>query len=241
MTQQLYAQYTPADQSVWSLLYKRQINIIEDVSYPYFIKGVHQLGFNENAIPDFNEINKRLEKISGWKIYAVPGLIEASDFFKLMLQKQFGATTWIRKMEELDYLEEPDMFHDVFGHIPLLADPNVCDYLYKMAVIANRYISDAEIIEKISRLYWFTVEFGMVKDNNGVKIYGAGILSSPGETAFCLSEKANRVAFDLQKILDTTYRIDTFQEQYFVIESMGQLHDIILQLDGLLKNIYQTH
>jgi phenylalanine-4-hydroxylase len=235
MFEQQYGQYTPVDHSVWSILYKRQFEIIKHVSYPHFIKGLHELGFNEFEIPDFAALNNRLEELSGWKIYAVPGLIEARQFFKLMVFKRFGATTWIRKMEELDYLEEPDMFHDVFGHIPLLTDPVICDYLHKMAMIAEGYIDDEKIIEKISRLYWFTVEFGLVKEKNSIKIYGAGILSSPGETEYCLSKKAARIEFDLEKVINTPYKIDNFQEQYFVIDSMDELHEIILQLDKMLR------
>lgn len=152
-----------------------------------------------------------------------------------MLFRRFGATTWIRKKSQLDYLEEPDMFHDIFGHVPLLADHRVANYLLGLARIADKYIDREEIIEKIARLYWYTIEFGLVKENNQVKIYGAGILSSIGETDYCLSDQATLVPFDLPTILQTPYIKDNFQAQYFVLEGMDQMAEAVAQLDIILQ------
>ena len=226
MLQQEYQLYAATDHHVWSILYSRQLEKIKKSAYSHFATGIKKLGFNEQAIPDFAATNKRLMKITGWQIYAVPGLIDNSYFFERMVSKQFGATTWIRKMEELDYLQEPDMFHDVFGHIPLLADPSICNYLHGLATIAVRHINNEKIIGAIARLYWYTIEFGLVKENNQLKIYGAGILSSIGETDYCLSNKAVLVPFNLEQILHTPYIKDTFREQYFVLESIEQLEEI---------------
>lgn len=223
MLVQNYSTYTLEDQEVWSLLFKRQLEVIDDVAYAHFKTGLSLLGFNETAIPLFDETNKRLEKLTGWSIYAVPGLIENEDFFRLMSEKKFGATTWLRKKEQIDYLEEPDMFHDVFGHVPLLADPVICDYLFALASIAKKHHYKKEVITAISRLYWYTIEFGLVEEKDKVKIYGAGILSSPGETVYCLSAKANRQDYNLQNMIAYPYIIDDYQQQYYVLKNMQQL------------------
>ncbi|MDB5199209.1 MAG: phenylalanine-4-hydroxylase [Chitinophagaceae bacterium] len=235
MLVQQHEQYSDTDHRVWSVLYTRQLQKIEEVAYEHFKKGAAGLGFNDNTIPDFTIINEKLLPLTGWQIYAVPGLIPNNIFFTLMKEKQFGATTWIRKPEELDYLEEPDMFHDVFGHIPLLTDPLICNYLYRLAAIAVKYIDNAEVIESIARLYWYTIEFGLVKENRELKIYGAGILSSTGETAYCLSGKAILVPFRVQEILDTPYIKDTYQSKYFVLESMEQLDDAVNIFEWLME------
>lgn len=193
MLQQEHATYTTGDRQVWSILYMRQLRAIEKYAYRNFGKGLEQLGFTAESVPVFSGINQRLEALTGWKVYAVPGLIPNRSFFKLMAFKRFGATVWLRKMEQLDYLEEPDMFHDVFGHIPLLADPLVADFLVGLARIAERHIDQEEVIEWIARLYWYTIEFGLVQEGSETKIYGAGILSSIGETAFNGSGPANPI------------------------------------------------
>jgi len=229
------ASYTAADHQVWSILYTRQLNAIRQYAYKNFEQGLSLLNFTTDRIPGFSGTNRQLEALTGWKIYAVPGLIPNRTFFKLMVYKRFGATTWIRKMEELDYLEEPDMFHDVFGHVPLLTDPVITDFLWGLAHIAERYIEQENIIEAIARLYWYTIEFGLVKEGEAVKIYGAGILSSIGETKFALSETADRRPFDLEEVLQTPYIKDKFQEQYFVLDDLEQLRDIVTALDEKLR------
>ena len=241
MLVQQYEQYSDTDHSVWSSLYTRQLQKVQQVAYRHFIKGIGQLGFNDHKIPDFADTNKTLMQLTGWQIYAVPGLIPNNRFFELMKTKQFGATTWIRKPEQLDYLEEPDMFHDVFGHIPLLTDPIICDYLYKLAALAVKYIDNDEVIERIARLYWYTIEFGLVKEEDELKIYGAGILSSIGETSFCLSDKATLVPFNLQEILQTPYIKDDFQSKYFVLESFHQLPAAVNQYEQQLEMNFQKN
>lgn len=238
LLQREHASYTMADRQVWSILYTRQLKAIEKYAYRYFAEGLRQLQFTAESVPEFSRINQRLESLTGWKVYAVPGLIPNRSFFKLMTFKRFGATTWLRTMEQLDYLEEPDMFHDVFGHIPLLADHRIADFLVGLARIAERFIDQEEVIECIARLYWYTIEFGLVEEDGETKIYGAGILSSIGETAFTLSDAARRLPFDLEKVLDTPYIKDKFQEQYFVLDSLEQLSDILTALDQHLRDVY---
>jgi len=236
--QQEQAPYTAADSQVWSALYTRQFQAIASHAYRHFGTGILQLGLSADQIPELTRLNERLLALTGWKIYAVPGLIPNRSFFKLMVFRRFGATTWLRTKEQLDYLQEPDLFHDIFGHIPLLADPIIADYLVGLARIAERYIDQEEVVEQIARLYWYTIEFGLVQEGKDTRIYGAGILSSIGETAFALSPAANRQPFDLEQILETPYSKDKFQEVYFVLDSMEQLIGIPAALDRHLRGMY---
>lgn len=238
MLVQQYSSYTVEDHGTWSILFTRQMEKIKKLAYQKFEPGLNKLGFRREYIPDFAAVNKKLWHLTGWQIYAVPGLIDNAFFFRQMFTKQFGATTWIRKREQLDYLEEPDMFHDVFGHIPLLTDQTVCDFLHGLAKIAMKHIDDEDIVEALARLYWYTIEFGLVKEKGALKIYGAGILSSIGETDYCLSKEVKRVPFHLDTILSTPYIKDKYQEQYFVLETMEQLSGACHELEkkfGLVK------
>ena len=228
MLRQNYSAYTAADHHTWSVLFNRQVKKIKEVAYPDFETGLSGLDFRPYLIPDFKRINEKLATLTGWQIYAVPGLIDNHFFFEKMQHREFGATTWIRKPDQLNYLEEPDMFHDVFGHIPLLTDPLICDFLHGLAQIAAKHGYADPVVEMLARLYWHTIEFGLVKGNAGLKIYGAGILSSIGETDFCLSEKANRMPFDIETIIAKPVIKDKFQDCYFVLDSMRQLPGSLL-------------
>ncbi len=222
---------TPGDELVWEKLYRRQIKTIDAVSYGSFKKGLQLLDFDPLYIPSFDRINERLQKLTGWSIYPVDGLIDNRYFFQQMLERKFGSTQWLRKMSQLDYLEEPDMFHDVFGHIPLLSDPLITDFLQGLAHIANLHSFNEDVIEMLARVYWFTIEFGLVQEGTKIKIYGAGILSSISETSYCLSLQAKRIPFQLETVLNTPYIKDKFQEQYFVLYSMNQLKNILTNLE----------
>jgi phenylalanine-4-hydroxylase len=238
MISQRYELYTPVEQHTWMLLFERQLEAVEQFAYLNFLTGIQQLNFTASAIPDFDEVNLRLRSLTGWSIFAVPGLIDNDYFFEKIFEQQFAATTWIRKPENIDYLEEPDMFHDVFGHVPMLTDHHICDYLLGLSAIARKYITNEEVIEAIARLYWYTIEFGLVKENNQLKIYGAGILSSIGETSYALSDTPARVPFDVMQIIDTPYIKDSFQKQYFVLDDMQQLKECLPQLAIYFEKTY---
>jgi phenylalanine-4-hydroxylase len=245
-----YSKYTEEDFLVWKLLYQRQKVLLQNMASKEFFKGLNEMNFNEDKIADFNYVNDVLAKTTGWQIEVVPGLIPDKDFFELLADKKFPSSTWLRKLENLDYLEEPDMFHDCFAHMPLLTDQFFVDYLQALSKIALKYIDDALAIELIGRIYWFTVEFGLIKEAAGIRIYGAGILSSSGESIFCLSEKANRQIFDVKEIMEKHYYKDHFQDRYYVINSYKELFDAIPEIDFLIekavaripheKNIYAT-
>lgn len=235
MHTQQHGLYTAVEHSTWNTLYTRQMNAVRQYASISFLNGIAALEFDRHRIPDFDQINALLFPLTGWTLYAVPGLIDNHYFFEQMHSKKFGATTWIRTPEQLDYLEEPDMFHDVFGHVPLLADPDICDYLHGLAIIANRFLDSEAVIEAIARVYWYTVEFGLIRENENVKIYGAGILSSIGETTYSMSNQVLHEPFDIKKIIDTPYIKDKYQQNYFVLESMEQLRQALPMLESLCE------
>ncbi len=238
MTQQ-YDTYTPDEQAVWALLFRRQMDRLPGRASQAYMDGIVATGFPNVHIPDFErDLNPRLLPITGWRVVAVPGLIDNRAFFELMADRQFPATTWLRTREQLDYLPEPDMFHDTFGHVPVLTNQPFCDFLAALSRIALRFVDHPEAIDMISRLYWYTVEFGLIREAGELRIYGGGILSSPGETIYALeSDIPQRLPYHVQTLLQTPYIIDHFQEQYFIIDSYEQLFDSIPEIEAVLEGL----
>ena len=218
-----YARYTADDQWVWRTLFERQMQALPAVASHRFLEGLPRIHFQTGRIPDFAATNPLLDRATGWNLVAVPGIVDDRTFFALLAARRFPATTWLRTPAQLDYLEEPDMFHDVFGHVPLLTDPFFADFLQALGTLALRHLHDPYAVELLSRLYWFTVEFGLIAEDGALRIYGAGILSSAGETQFCLGDGPARRPFDVVTILATPYAKDRMQDVYFVIDSYEQL------------------
>jgi phenylalanine-4-hydroxylase len=195
------------------------------------MRGIDVLRLSRQGVPDFDELNERLRKLTGWTVVAVPGLVPDAVFFEHMANRRFVAGRFIRTPDQLDYLQEPDVFHDVFGHVPLLADPVFADYMQAYGEGGLRSLEFGSL-EKLARLYWYTVEFGLIREAGGLRIYGAGIVSSFGESVFALDDMSpNRIAFDLKRVMRTKYRIDDFQQTYFVIDSFRDLLDRTLNTD----------
>lgn len=234
MTQE-YEKYTEEDFEVWKILYERQIVNLPEAASQAYLEGLKKIHFSADKIPNFQETNAFLKELTGWRIHVVPGLIPDDEFFQLMANRAFPASTWLRELSKIDYLEEPDMFHDVFGHVPLLTNQPFVDFLQALSKIALRYIDNPWAIQLISRIYWFTVEFGLIRENGKMRIYGAGILSSAGETEFCLSDEATRLEYEVDTIMSTPYRKDVFQKQYFVIDSYEQLYHSTDQIETFLE------
>lgn len=224
------------DLQTWETLFSRQWQAVKDFANAPYIEGMALLNFSKNQIPTFDEINDKLHVITAWRIYPVPGLIANDYFFDQLYDKKFGITNWLRKPAQIDYLEEPDMFHDVFGHIPHLTNPFICNYLFQLAALAKAHNYAPVILEAIARLYWYTVEFGLVKENGAIKIYGAGIMSSIAETAYCFSNKPSLLPFDIELIIQTPYIKDDFQKQYFVLESFTDLSSAVNLLQKEISN-----
>jgi phenylalanine-4-hydroxylase len=224
MARQDYNAYTTEDFAVWKLLFERQMKNLPERASLEFLSGLDKIQFNAERIPNFAETTPLLQACTGWSLTEVPGIVDDALFFRMLSERKFPATTWLRKMKELDYLEEPDMFHDVFAHVPLLSNQAFVNFLEELSKLALEHIENAWAIELISRIYWFTVEFGLIQEEEGLRIYGAGILSSAGETFYCLGEQPERRPYEVGAVLDTPYRKDTFQTIYYVIGSYEQLY-----------------
>ena len=233
---QQYSSYTPEDFEVWQILFNHQIAQLKPMASIAYLEGIEKVNFSADKIPNYLDTNMLLNKLTSWQIHVVPGLIENRPFFELMKNKRFCASTWLRSREQLDYLEEPDMFHDIFGHVPLLSNQSVCHFLEELARIALRFVDNEEAIEYIARIYWYTIEFGLIRENGQLKIYGAGILSSSGESIYSIeSPHPQRFSYNTRQIFDTPFIKDHYQEQYFVIDSYQQLFDAIPEIEQELE------
>ncbi len=219
-------QLTEADHAMWRKLYARNMPIVQTRACKEWLDGLKALDFdNEPGIPHFDRVNEKLMKLTGWQMVWVPGLVPPEPFFKMLATRKFPMTAFIRKPEEEDYLQEPDAFHEMFGHITMLANPLFADYSQAFGEGGLKAMS-LGYTEYLEALYWFTIEFGLIQspDNkNERKIYGAGILSSPGESVYSVGPEATHVKYDVKRIMRQKYRIDTFQHHYFVIDSFEQL------------------
>jgi phenylalanine-4-hydroxylase len=228
---QNWAAYTAEDHAIWDILWARQTALLPGRAVPEFLAGLDMLRLDRPGIPDFDDINARLMPATGWQVVAVPGLVPDACFFEHLANRRFPAGRFIRSRAQLDYLQEPDVFHDVFGHVPLLAHRVFADYMQAYGAGGMRSLN-FNALDHLARLYWYTVEFGLIKTSDGLKIYGAGILSSRSESLFALDDESpSRIAFDLQRVMQTRYRIDDFQQSYFVIESFESLLRQTLESD----------
>ena len=220
---QAWDRYTPEQHATWDTLFARQSALLPGRASEAYLRGLDVLKLSKPGIPDFAELSDRLMALTGWSVVAVPGLVPDAVFFDHMANRRFVAGNFIRRPDQLDYLEEPDVFHDVFGHVPMLADPVFADYLAAYGRGGGRAL-ELGALKNLSRLYWYTVEFGLIQEPEGLRIYGSGIVSSFAESKFALDDPSpNRIAFEMQRVMATEYRIDDFQQTYFVIPSFNEL------------------
>jgi len=218
--------YTAAEHAVWKTLFERQSRLLPGRACDAFVAGMRDLPIGADAIPDFSRLSEVLMRRTGWQVVAVPGLVPDEVFFEHLSQRRFPAGNFIRQPHQLDYLEEPDVFHDVFGHVPMLMNPVMADFVqaYGMGGLRAQRLGTLELL---ARVYWYTVEFGLVREGAATRIYGAGIASSRAESVFALDHPSpNRVRFDVERVMRTRYRIDDFQETYFVLDSLEQLLEL---------------
>jgi phenylalanine-4-hydroxylase len=238
--EQDWRDYSEDEHAIWAQLYGRQIELIERYAAPEFLHGVHALGASATRIPRFEDANRVLADSTGWRIVAVPGLIPAQIFFEHLASRRFPVTVWIRRREELDYLVEPDVFHDFFGHVPLLTIPAFARFMQAYGEAGPKALAVTGALSMLSRLYWYMVEFGLISTRAGLRVYGAGILSSKGETVYSIeSAQPGRWRFDLLRVMRTDYRIDAFQQSYFVLESFEQLFQACYTTD--FTPLYQRY
>lgn len=226
---QAWEAYTETEHRTWVTLYERQMKILPGRAADVFLKGLDALDLHGAGIPDFRRMNARLQALTGWTVVCVPGLVPDDVFFDHLANRRFPSGQFIRKPDQLDYLQEPDIFHDVFGHVPMLTDPTFADYMEAYGKGGQRAAS-LGMLANLARLYWYTVEFGLMESPEGLRIYGAGIVSSATESVFSLQDPSpNRIGFDLERVMRTLYRIDDFQQVYFVIPSIDELREVTLQ------------
>ena len=218
--------YTAQDHATWKTLFQRQTQLLPGRACDEFVQGMRDLPISADQIPDFRELSKVLMQRTGWQVVAVPGLVPDEVFFDHLAHRRFPAGNFIRKPHELDYLEEPDVFHDVFGHVPMLMNPAIADYIQAYGVGGLR-AQALGVLDRLARVYWYTVEFGLIQQKDGLRIYGAGIASSASESVFALDDPSpHRVNFNLARVMRTNYRIDDFQETYFVIHHLDELLEL---------------
>ena len=223
--EQPWNDYSTVDHDVWRQLYDRQRKVLVGRACDEFLQAQDAMGMSPGQIPKLAALNDVLVDATGWTIVGVEGLLPELDFFEHLANRRFPVTWWIRRPDQIDYIEEPDLFHDLFGHVPLLMNPVFADYMeaYGRGGVKAHAIG-ADALQNLTRLYWYTVEFGLIRQADGLRIYGSGIVSSKGESIHSLESAApNRIGFDLERIMRTRYRIDSYQKTYFVIDSFQQL------------------
>jgi phenylalanine-4-hydroxylase len=220
--EQAWSNYTPQQHGLWAKLLERQLAMVRRYGAPQFLAGLGALDL-EGRIPRFDAASRILRRATGWEIVAVPGLIPEQHFFAHLAERRFPVTVWLRTPEEIDYLAEPDLFHDFFGHVPLLCDPVFADFVQAYGVAGRKAAAEGGL-KMLARLYWYCVEFGLIKSGSELRAYGAGILSSAGETPYSIdSPLPHRIGFELERVMRTDYLIDAYQKTYFVAESFDEL------------------
>jgi phenylalanine-4-hydroxylase len=221
---QHWERYSSSEHAIWRTLFERQMNVLPGRACDEFLSGIEKLGLVAYQIPDFERASDALEKLTGWRVVAVPSLVPDDIFFGHLASRRFPVGQFIRGADQLDYIEEPDVFHDFFGHVPMLAHPVFADYMQAYGKGGLRALSEFGALKNLARLYWYAVEFGLIAKPEGLRIYGSGIVSSRAESIYALeSPSPNRIHFDLERVMRTDYRIDDFQESYFVIPSFDAL------------------
>lgn len=232
--EQIWDRYTAEEHVIWGMLYEQQIEILKDRAVPEFYEGLKALNLNDGGIPNLKKLNTSLKALTGWEVVMVPHLVPDAIFFEHLANRRFPAGRFIRSSDQMDYIEEPDIFHDVFGHVPLLTQPIFADYMQAYGEGGLRALN-YNCLDNLARLYWYTVEFGLMNTKNGPRIYGAGIMSSRTESVFSIdSPSPNRIHFDLERVMKTNYRIDDFQQVYFAIDSFDELFEATQQDFGPL-------
>jgi len=239
---QHYERYTPEDFLVWKTLYDRQFEHLQLYAHKEYLNCLEKFSdvLHGERIPRFEELNARLMELSGWSIEVVPGLIPVDQFFHFLSQKKFCSSTWLRKMSQLDYLEEPDMFHDIFGHIPLLANTDYANFVHRFGELGVRYGHNKTVEKQLQRLYWFTIEFGLIRQFDNNRIYGAGIISSYGETEHIFRDEIEVLPYDVEMILNNDFINSEIQTRYYRIDSFEELYNSVADLEKQLREEVTT-
>lgn len=231
--EQNYDAYDTESHEVWRILYQRRLKTLTTTASKVFLSGLRNIGLDAARVPDLRDVNARLAARTGWAAVGVDGFIPARQFFRCLSRRRFPTTLHVRPREQLDYLPEPDIFHDVFGHVPLHSDPVFADFLQRFGELASRAETDAET-EAMARLFWFTVEFGLINEDGRTKVYGSGLISSHGDALNALGLHCDRRPFELDAVISQPFEIDHFQDVLFVIDSFDQLFEAVDRMQGKL-------
>jgi phenylalanine-4-hydroxylase len=226
--------YSDENHRAWSILYQRRMETLRDTGSRVFLEGAETIGIRPETVPDLGEVNARLAERTGWAAVPVSGFLPAKEFFACLAERRFPTTVSVRSMAQLDYLPEPDIFHDVFGHVPLHAHPVFADFLQRFGQAATRAVTE-EQVEAMARLFWFTVEFGLVQEDGRVKVYGSGLISSHGDAANALGDTCDRRPFTLDAVLAQPFEIDRLQDVLFVVEDYKQLFEAVEEAGSRLS------
>jgi phenylalanine-4-hydroxylase len=236
MLKQIYGNYTEENHKVWTMLYSRIMQMLPESADQSVLEGIKRIGFPSDHIPNFEEINEKIQTFTDWEIIPLEDMVEDKEFIAMLAQKKYPCRTWIRSEKQLESEEdEYDMFHDVIGHTPLLTKPNYCNYLTGLGKLALKYIKNDDAIALLKRVYWHTIQFGLKVSDNSLKIYGAHLLSSSGETIYSLSAGVPKYDLHIEKIMDTPYVKGSFQERYFVINKYEDLYNSLPEIEKELS------
>jgi phenylalanine-4-hydroxylase len=231
--EQRWSDYTEENHEAWGLLYEKRMRVLQRTGSELFLSGAEAIGLNRDHVPDLEDVNRRLSKLTGWQAIGVAGFIPAGDFFACLADRRFPTTITVRPLSSLDYIPEPDIFHDVFGHVPLHADRVFANFLQRFGQVACRAATEEQTIW-MARLFWFTVEFGLIRERDGLKLYGSGLISSAADAANALSDNCTRLPFDLDTVINQHFDIDHLQDTLFVVSSFGQLFDAVREMETRL-------
>lgn len=242
MMQQIYSNYTQEDHRVWSALFSRIMFMLPEVADEWVIEGLKKMGFPGDHIPDFSDINKRINTFTDWEIVPLQEMVEDKEFIGMLADNKYPCRTWIRSMDQVEAeVDTYDMFHDVIGHTPLLTRPNYCNYLRGLGKLAQENINNDKAISLLKRVYWHTIQFGLRATQHSLKIYGAHLLSSRGETIYSLSAGVPKYDFNIAKIMDTPYIKNRFQERYFTVNNYEQLFNGLDNIKAELEKRLNTN
>jgi phenylalanine-4-hydroxylase len=233
LVEQRWSGYTEDNHRAWGLLYEKRMRELVETGSSLFLSGAAAIGLNRDHVPNLLDVNSRLARITGWEAVAVAGFIPARDFFGSLAQRRFPTTITVRPLDSLDYIPEPDIFHDVFGHVPLHADPVFADFLHRFGQVATSAVTD-EQTTWMARLFWFTVEFGLIRDHDGLKVYGSGLISSAADAANALSDHCDRRPFVLDDVINQPFDIDHLQDTLFVVASFSELFAAVREMEDRL-------
>ncbi|MCL5262669.1 MAG: phenylalanine 4-monooxygenase [Acidobacteria bacterium] len=234
LIQQDYAAYTPEQHAVWQELVSRRMPQLREHACQEYLDGIEQIGLRADSIPNLAEVNKRLEPLTGWNATPVSGFLPPDAFFEMLAARRFPTTTWLRSRESMEYTPEPDIFHDVLGHVPMHAHPVFADFLQHYGKVCATIMGDKDKLERMGRLFWFTVEFGVIRQNGGIKLYGSGLISSHGESTYVIKGGPEIRDFNLEQVLEQQFKVSEMQKVLYAVESFDQIYEAAKEAEARL-------